>query len=172
LICIFSVCRTWQERRVLYSKDIVYFAPVEGDTVIDMIPIVEILAVSEENEEDESMKYASGESRVEKHNSFPDQASFLRKKTPLDKKEGVPKTANTLSIATHPEGYNSGRKYYLQAESSDIRTQVIRELTHLSKAARKAAERKSKFQRSQAKVKRIFLSYPFHVLMSITILVV
>ena len=156
----------------MYSKDMVYFAPIDDDTVIDMIPMVEIIAVTGEDEEDDALKYA-GEMRKEKNSTFPDQSSFLKRKSSIvDKKEGVPKTANTLSIITHPEGYNSGRKYFLQASSSDTRKKVTQELAHLSKVARKAAERKSKFQKSQARVKRIFLSNPFHILMSTTILVV
>ena len=155
----------------MYSKDIVYFAPIGDDTVIDMIPIVEILAVKDD-EEDDALKY-TGELRKEKNSTLPDQSSFLRKKTyRIDKNEGAQKTANSLSIFTHPEGYNSGRKYFLQASSPDIRNEMVKELNHLSKVARKAAERKSKFQKSQAKVKRIFLSNPFHILMSVTILVV
>jgi hypothetical protein len=77
-----------------------------------------------------------------------------------------------LQIITDPDGYNSGRKYVLQASSDEVCTATIKELTVLAKIERKRAERRSKFQQSQAKVKRIFLSNGFHIFMSTMILVV
>jgi hypothetical protein len=146
---------TWQSRRILYSKDMVYFSAVGGDVVIDVIPIIEIAEVADVTN-DENRQYAAEFRREKKEKGF----------------EGVSKFANSLQIVTCPGGYNSGRKYVLQASSAELCTKVIKDLTELSRASQKLAERRSKFQKSQAKVKRVFLSNAFHIFMSFMILVV
>jgi hypothetical protein len=134
----------------------VYFSAVGGEVVIDVIPMIEIAEVAAIVGEDENQEY-SNESRLE------------RKEGRLD---SVSKFANSLEISTCPGGYNSGRKYVLQASSAEQCAKMIRDLAELSRIARKLAVRRSKFQKSQAKVKRVFLSNAFHIIMSFMILAV
>jgi hypothetical protein len=144
---------------VIYSKDTVFFSAIDEDVVIDVIPIVEIVEVNKVSEQEEN-----GNSGSEYH---------IETKMPKD-----PHIVNAsaiqcrLQIITDPDGYNSGRKYVLQTGSPEACTTLLKELTALSKIERKKAERRSKFQQTQAKVKRLFLSNAFHVLMSFMILVV
>jgi hypothetical protein len=128
----------------------VYFSAVDGDVVIDVIPILEIAEVAEVIDEDENHKKQSESRRF----------------------ESVSKFANSLQIVTCPGGYNSGRKYVLQASSPELCAKMIQDLTELSRISQKLAERRSKFQKSQAQVKRVFLSNAFHIFMSVMILVV
>jgi hypothetical protein len=134
----------------------VFFSAVGVDVVIDVIPIIEIAEVAEVVDDDEDHKHPPESRRDRREGRF----------------ENVSKFANSLQIVTCPGGYNSGRKYVLQASSAEGCAKMIQDLTELSRISQKLAERRSKFQKSQAQAKRIFLSPAFHVLMSVMILVV
>ena len=151
-----TVDRTWQNRRVLYSKDMVYFSAVGGDVVIDVIPIIEIVEVAEVFDDDENRKRPAESRRERREGRF----------------DSVSKFANSLQIVTCPGGFNSGRKYVLQASSAEVCSTMIQDLTELTRVSQKLAERRSKFQKSQARVKRVFLSNGFHIFMSCMILAV
>ena len=68
---------------------------------------------------------------------------------------------NALQIATVPDGYNSGRSYYLQAGSSQLKQEVSSQLQSLVYAARKKAEVQTHFGQAQASVRRVYVSKPF-----------
>jgi hypothetical protein len=134
----------------------VYFSAVGVDVVIDVIPILEIAEVAEVVDDDQNQDHPV-DSRKEKR-----QGRF----------QNISKFANSLQIVTCPGGYNSGRQYVLQASSAELCAKMIQDLTELSRISQKLAQRRSKFQKSQAQVKRVFLSHAFHILMSVMILVV
>jgi hypothetical protein len=134
----------------------VYFSAVGGDVVIDVIPIIEIAEVSEVFDEDENNERPTASRKERRDGRF----------------EKVSKFANSLQIVTCPGGYNSGRTYVLQASSAELCATMIQDLTELSRISKKLALRRSKFQKTQARVKRVFLSNAFHILMSVMILVV
>jgi hypothetical protein len=149
---------------VIYSKETIFFSAIGDDVVVDVVPIVEIVEINKvlENEN----RNLNGDS----------QTDLLIEKTSINKESQDSKLGALsqcrLQIITDPDGYNSGRKYVLQASSDEVCTATIEELTALAKIEKKKAERRSKFQRTQAKVKRVFLSNGFHIFMSTMILVV
>jgi hypothetical protein len=127
--------------------------------VIDVIPIVEIVEVNKVSEQEENGTSGSEyhiETKMPKDAHIVNSSAFQCR----------------LQIITDPDGYNSGRKYVLQTGSPEACTTLLKELAALSKIERKKAERRSKFQQTQAKVKKLFFSNAFHVLMSFMILVV
>ena len=66
-----------------------------------------------------------------------------------------------MQIKTDPDGHNSGRTYYIRSNDSEDIGQMISRLSSLAKDARKRAENKSKFERQQLAVRRIYNSPPF-----------
>ena len=135
----------------------IYFSAVGVDVVTDVIPIIEIAEVAEVFDEEEENNQRPTASRKERRDGRFGKVS---------------KFANSLQIITCPGGYNSGRTYVLQASSAELCAKMIQDLTELSRISKKIALRRSKFQKIQARVKRVFLSNPFHILMSVMILVV
>ena len=70
---------------------------------------------------------------------------------------------NSLMISTIPEGFNSGRTYYLQESSYARCLEFVKQLNHLAKSARARAESRSAFAKSQLKVRKIYKSWPFQM---------
>ncbi len=60
--------------------------------------------------------------------------------------------AAELMIETHPEGYNSGRIYYLQAESRAICQKLILKLKQYCAAARERANAQTILAQAQQRV--------------------
>ncbi len=57
--CYDVVSRTWQSKRVLHSKDVIYSWAVGDDEVIDFIPVVKLVKVARFVAEDESVLQAN-----------------------------------------------------------------------------------------------------------------
>ena len=74
------------------------------------------------------------------------------------------KFANAVMITTIPNGHNSGRTYYLQADTSTKCNDLVTHLIKVTRSARKRAEAKTQFAKSQFKVREIFNSAPFQLL--------
>ncbi len=68
---------------------------------------------------------------------------------------------DAIIIHTIPGGFNSGRTYYLKANSGLECSKILEELTAFSHAARKRAESQSKFANLQRRVRRVFNSRIF-----------
>ena len=134
----------------------IYFSAVGVDVVTDVIPIIEIAEVAVFDEEEENNQRPTASRKERRDGRFGKVSKF----------------ANSLQIITCPGGYNSGRTYVLQASSAELCAKMIQDLTELSRISKKIALRRSKFQKIQARVKRVFLSNAFHILMSVLILVV
>ena len=78
-------------------------------------------------------------------------------------------TSKVMQIKTEREGHNSGRTYYIRANDTDDLSQMIARLSKLAKHARKRAENKSRFQKNQLKVRRLYNSRPFQYFTAILI---
>ena len=74
-------------------------------------------------------------------------------------KVAVPKSC--ITITTEAVGYNSGRKYYLQACSEAERHEIVQGLMRKFKTARKSKETKGHIRRIQKHTLRITGSIPF-----------
>ncbi len=68
---------------------------------------------------------------------------------------------NAIVIHTIPGGYNSGRTYYLKANSGLEFSKIMADLSAFSHAAMKRAESKSKFANLQRSVRRVYNSKLF-----------
>ena len=76
-------------------------------------------------------------------------------------KDNMAKNENELMIETNPEGYNSGRTYYLKAESKVSCQEKIRKLKHYRAAAYERAHAQSAFRQAQLRVLKVYRSTPF-----------
>jgi hypothetical protein len=83
--------------------------------------------------------------------------------------QGLPRT---LQIQTIPDGYNSGRTYYLRAALSDEHAHILKTLKKTADTARKRAEVKSQFVKAQSAVRTIHDSMLFQTASGILILAV
>ena len=79
---------------------------------------------------------------------------------------------NAFQVATIADGYNSGRSYYLQAESSDVKQRVITQLQALTESARKRAEVKSLFRKAQDRVRKVYVTRIFQTSAALLIVAV
>ena len=77
--------------------------------------------------------------------------------------------AAVLEIKTLPDGYNSGRTYYLSTHSQHTLDELIQCLSHKAQAARAQAETRTAFQRLQLRVRRRYESPLFQGLMAVLI---
>ena len=84
--------------------------------------------------------------------------------------------SNVLQIKTAADGINSGRTYYMSTRSSpnakECRQALVKQLSTQSRRARRKAEAKSRFRRSQDKVKAVQTSMPFQLCMAALIVAV
>jgi hypothetical protein len=65
---------------------------------------------------------------------------------------------DAIIIHTIPGGYNSGRTYYLKANSGLECSKILAEISAFSHAARQRAESKSKFANMQRRVRNVYNS--------------
>lgn len=79
---------------------------------------------------------------------------------------------NIFQIRTIPGGFNSGRTYYVKADSKEDCELISTELRAKAAAARRKAEGTSRFINSQNKVREIYYSAPFQVISSLLIITV
>jgi hypothetical protein len=82
------------------------------------------------------------------------------------------KFRNAVLINTIMDGYNSGRAYYLQAETEEVCRELAKTLAVMSKDAKKRAEAKTRFQKMQGKVLKFYESTPFQCLVAFLIVAV
>ena len=83
---------------------------------------------------------------------------------------------NVLQIKTTADGLSSGRTYYVSthsnANATEARQALAKQLSLHAKIARRKAEAKSRFERSQEKVKAIQCSAAFQLCMAALIMAV
>ena len=95
---------------------------MDGDQIIDEIPLHEILAVDPviENEEmDEDCEHTTKPPVID-----------------VEKAEITRRYLNTIQIVTVPKGFNSGRIYFIKADTFALYTNLRHDLSHLAKDAR------------------------------------
>ncbi len=89
-----------------------------------------------------------------------------------DKETELAKDENELMIETHPEGYNSGRTYYLQAQSKASCQEIIKKLVQHSAAAFERAHAQSVFRQAQIRVLKVYRSIVFQRSVAVLIILV
>ena len=137
---LWSFGRSWKPRRVVFTKDAVAFAQVDEDTMLDAIPLAEVIGI-------ESMVNVRESDQNEAHpqNEFEKAMDFT----------------SAFQIRTIKKGYNAGRKYFLRASSDDERDELIKQLTVLSKIAIARAETATEWERMQSRVRVVYNSSLF-----------
>lgn len=144
--------RSWDKRRIVFTKKILAFGNVADDGVLDIVPLHEI-----KNVRDSSLQIEV----------IADDDSELNG-TAASNDDGA-ENKNVFEIVTDVDGYNSGRTYQIQAVSAqDFRT-IFDNLTKLAIAAREGAEAKSRFKKSQQRVGKVFNSNVVQIVMAILI---
>jgi predicted RNA-binding protein YlxR (DUF448 family) len=153
--------RTWQIRRVVITKETLSFALLDDDSEIDFIPLSEVICVEEmcgveeANADGTTRKIGSGLNMLQK--SMGSEDIDLQ----YDEDSTSRLFVNAFQIATIPDGYNSGRSYYMQADSSEVKQKVIEQLQALSQSARTRAEVKSLFRKVQDHVRNVYTTRIF-----------
>jgi hypothetical protein len=82
------------------------------------------------------------------------------------------KEGNDFMIETSTEGYNSGRTYYLQADSSTACQEASEKISQNSKQAIERANAKTAFTLAQQRVKTVYKSAIFKNVVAALILTV
>jgi hypothetical protein len=173
--------RTWQSRKILWTKEILYFFRARENIPIDLIPLHEILSVSAMR--DAAHKEHDHNSQEHEHTP-PDEIWTWRKMVIEKSNESdageladdmnpvLSQYEALLQVKTVQQGFNSGRTYYIHADSEHHREQVVQELT---KASAKSLARKlaaSRFRSSQRYVRAFYESARFQILVGVLILTV
>jgi hypothetical protein len=89
-----------------------------------------------------------------------------------DKGMDMPKDENEFMIETHPDGYNSGRTYYLQADSRASCQEKIKILKQYRAAAYERAHAQSVFSQAQLRVLKVYRSILFQRFVALLIIAV
>ena len=131
-------------RRLILTKDIVAFAQVDDDIMIDFIPLAEVEAarIMETEEEGwETIKSQASDSRAPAR---------------------VSQDFCSLLIKTIPDGQNGGRDYYLRTDAAETCKGIVRTLKRAARSAKFRAKANTRFAKSQFAVRKIYVSGPFH----------
>jgi hypothetical protein len=128
--------RTWRSQRVAITADVIAFAVVGEQTLLDAIPLAEVVGV-------ESLDHKDLEEHQPK-NSFERIIDFRL----------------SFQIRTLPDGKNAGRKYFLRGESDEQVTKLIRDLIHLAQTASDRAAARSRWAKAQRVVRNAYNSDP------------
>ena len=126
------------------AKDIIYFALLENDDIVDCIPLHEVLQI----------KQLGVDGGIE--------STLQRSKGSISNSQlSCDLLDRALRIDTSPEGYNSGRTYYLQLGSDEECSRLSVNLAAYVKEAIKRFEAKTGLERSQARARALFNSTLF-----------
>ncbi len=90
----------------------------------------------------------------------------------VDKEESKAKDPNEFMIETSHDGYNSGRTYYLQAESSASCQSISSKLSDCAAAALEAANARTAFEQAQQRVAKVYIASWFQNCVAILIIAV
>jgi hypothetical protein len=123
-----------------FPPEVIFFAHLKDDVVIDKIPM--------------------------------DEVELVREMTSAPNENNNSTDAQELMIETHPDGYNSGRIYYLQAESNAMCQKIIQKLKQYCAAARERANAQTAMAQAQQHVRKMYRSKIFQNLVAFLIIAV
>ena len=149
--CGIVIYRHWQSRRVAYTNEVIAFAKVGQEMLLDAIPLVEVISI----ETMQTLEHKDTEKSLSE-NTF----------------EVVVDISYAFQIRTKKDGYNAGRKYYLQANSDQELADVLSELRSLTKSAVERAEANSKWTQMQERVRLFYNSSLFQAFAAFLIIAV
>jgi hypothetical protein len=131
-------------RRVVYTKDVIAFSRPGQEILLDVVPLAEVVGIDSLHEGDESK------------NNF----------------EASVDLSHAFQIRTKKDGFNAGRKYFIQASSDDLVTELISEISQITKAISKGVTAKSKWRKTQKRVRRFYNSKVFQGIATFLIIAV
>jgi hypothetical protein len=137
------------------------FALLNDDIEIDFIPLSEVICVEEMSGVEDANAGGITRKNYSGLNMSQKSMSSDISDPQFDEDSTSRLFVNAFQIATISDGYNSGRSYYLQADSSDVKQKVIEQLQALSRSARKRAEVKSLFRKVQDHVHKVYTNRIF-----------
>jgi hypothetical protein len=144
---------------MVVGNDMMYFTLIENGYVVDCIPLAEIVQVKKMGEEGNNEAHSTRPHNLTISGTFNHELSseiFHR----------------ALRIDTNPEGYNSGRTYYVQISSDHEFSRLAISLAAHIKVATKRLETRTVLERSRKKVRKVFHSSIFQCTASFFILAV
>jgi hypothetical protein len=118
----------------LFTDDVIAFAAVDEDTLLDAIPLSEVLGVESLDQKDVQQQ--------QPQNNFEKTIDFTY----------------AFQIRTLPDGENAGRKYFLRAESDEQVIIITKELAQLSRIAADKAASRSRWAKAQRIVRAVYTS--------------
>ena len=188
--------RSWQPIKMAWTKSVVAFGKVADNTLIDAVPLDEVLTIHVMQDANVLSSVINTASEL-KTSPVDNAASAQQPKSAMSRIKSVARPTkpaatdlessdlakessgkgsimapNTITIVTDHNGYNSGRKYYIQAQSDGDRRKIIATLSIKSKAAKKEKEAKGRMQRAKEKVAKLTRSKPFQYFFAILIVLV
>ena len=175
---IFCRSSSWQRRKMVWTKEFVYFAREGQNISVDTIPLQEIVSVTAMKKKTQRRKTMSFITLNGPTSSATDlMKDYSKSQRELDAST-VRKIENDSSgsldrlvqIKTVPEGFNSGRTYFLQANSEEQSHKLVERLQKNVNDAMQRAAVKSRFQTSQEKVKKIYCSLFFQGMITFLII--
>ncbi len=167
----------WQSRNVVRTQDTLYIARAE--TLVDTIPLNEIISVAEMNDESHSLQSLKGSSiSLRSTSGISDRVLMeqLNAKETLDRESKKTATKghrpNILQIKTAPDGFNFGRTYYLKTGIDILGQTIVADLLQATKLAKARSNRKSRFIKSQETVRYFQESLVFQIFVASLIMLV
>ena len=187
--------RSWQRRKVVWTKEILAFSQEDKNTLLDSIPLPEISSVEEVGVPSNAhsrnkiaswkstslggkatsllsrlgsgVKMLRGESNLPDANSHHDGAE-----TGSQHSRSNNKFLNAFLIKTIPGGYNSGREYHFRAESLEQNHVLVPALRAAAAAARRKAMARTRFRKSQEMIRQAYDSVFFQFAVAFLIIAV
>jgi predicted RNA-binding protein YlxR (DUF448 family) len=173
--------RQWQLRRVVITKKGISFALMDHEDEIDFIPLAEVASIdqmcgAEDIEDNQAVSRDSNNRKLKQKSLFGSSSAVslnaIEENDEEEKKNTSRLFVNAFQIATVPDGYNSGRSYYLQADSSQLKQEVMTLLQELAKSARKKANETTWFRRLQLRVREVYVHWIFQTSAALLIIAV
>jgi hypothetical protein len=100
------------------------------------------------------------------------EVQLVREMDNMGGEDAEAKRTNDLMIETHPDGFNSGRTYYLQADSRASCQDIVRTLSRYCTAAHERAHARSIFAQAQRQVEKVYRSAFFQGFFAVLIIAV
>ena len=170
--------RSWLDRRIVWSADFIYIARLEDDDIIDAISLADALDISTSENLSAAAQLipnaTRGPRRTAENRTAEQNVTSIRRVCPEenaavfqesetvseesasakamgpDKGASKPRDkAAVLEIKTLPDGYNSGRTYYLRIKPVDRCKELASDFLLKAAVARRRKEASSRFRRNQ-----------------------
>jgi hypothetical protein len=154
---------------MIFTRDIVAFAHMDEDTLVDAIPSSEITGIFDMSQN--VVPSRNGSARLNRKEQTVETISHIDVAEHLGFGQ-MNTSTNILQIQTMVDGYNSGRTYHLRTSSQEECTSLVDALSKKSKLARKMAEARTRFEKYQQKVGLVVTSTAYQCFIAFLIAVV